>query len=77
VPEWGPGGIATYFGWRAAYRAAWRGPSPEILMRRARKAEELGLTFEEYTLEILERGRYLQGTDGEVIEKIKRRRLRG
>jgi hypothetical protein len=37
-------------------------------------AEELGLTFEEYTLEILERGRYLQAGDRDAIEKIKRRR---
>ena len=37
-------------------------------------AERIGLTYEEYTLEILERGRNLQPTDIERIEAIKRAR---
>ena len=36
------------------------------------KAERLGLTYEEYTLEILERGRHLQIEDVERIAEIKR-----
>ena len=38
------------------------------------EAERLGLTYEEYTLEILERGRHLQIEDVERIAEIKRRR---
>ena len=41
---------------------------------RLEKAEALGLTYEEYTLEILERGRYLSRADGERIAKIKDKR---
>ena len=36
--------------------------------------EELGLTYEEYTLELLERGRYLQREDVDRIDAIKRKR---
>jgi hypothetical protein len=38
------------------------------------RAERLGLTYEEYTLEILERGRYLQIEDVERIAQIKKAR---
>jgi hypothetical protein len=31
----------------------------EIALRRLARAEELGITYKEYTLEILERGKYL------------------
>jgi len=41
---------------------------------RLEKAEALGLTYEEYTLELLERGRYLSGADTERIDAIKRKR---
>ena len=41
---------------------------------RSDKAEALGLTDEEYTLEILERGRYLQAEDTDRIAAIKARR---
>ena len=70
-PEWGDGGIGNYFYWKAAHRAAWHNPSPGIVMFRVRKAERLGLTYEEYTLEILERGRHLQIEDVERIAEIK------
>jgi len=73
-PEWGDGGIGNYFYWRAAHRAAWRSTSPGVVMFRIRKAERLGLTYEEYTLEILERGRHLQIEDVERIAEIKRAR---
>ncbi|MEH2527490.1 MULTISPECIES: hypothetical protein [unclassified Bradyrhizobium] len=73
-PEWGHGGIGNYFYWKAAHRAAWHNPSPGIVAFRIRKAERLGLTFEEYTLEILERGRHLQIEDVERIAQIKRAR---
>lgn len=74
TPEWGDGGIGNYFYWKAAHRAAWRNPSPGIVMFRIRKAERLGLTYEEYTLEILERGRHLQSEDVERIAAIKKAR---
>jgi len=73
-PEWGHGGIGNYFYWKAAHRAAWHNTSQGIVAFRLRKAERLGLTYEEYTLEILERGRHLQLEDVERIEAIKQRR---
>ncbi|MEP7239839.1 MAG: hypothetical protein ABI697_03030 [Devosia sp.] len=74
IPEWGTGGIGTYFGWRAASEAAFKAVPVETAIRRARQAEALGLTFREYQLEILERGRYLQATDIDRIAAIKARR---
>jgi hypothetical protein len=73
-PEWGDGGIGNYFYWKAAHRRAWHNPSPGIVAFRIRKAERLGLTYEEYTLEILERGRHLQIEDVERIAQIKQAR---
>ncbi len=74
TPEWGKQGIGNYFYWKAAHRAAWKNPSPGIVAFRIGKAERLGLTYEEYTLEILERGRHLQIEDVERIAEIKRAR---
>ena len=74
VPEWGDNGIGNYFYWKAAHARAWRNPSPGIVAFRIRKAERLGLTYEEYTLEILERGRHLQIEDVERIAAIKQAR---
>ena len=74
TPEWGNDGIGNYFYWKAAHRAAWHNPSPGIVAFRMRKAERLGLTYEEYTLEILERGRHLQIEDVERIAQIKQAR---
>jgi hypothetical protein len=45
--------------WRKAHKKAWKTPPREIALRRLARAEELGLTYKEYTLEILERGKYL------------------
>ena len=73
TPEWGNDGIGNYFYWKAAHRAA-HNPSPGIVAFRMRKAERIGLTYEEYTLEILERGRHLQVEDVERIAQIKRAR---
>jgi len=44
-------------------------------MFRLERAEALGLTYEEYTLEILERGRHLQARDVKRIAAIKRARF--
>lgn len=45
--------------WRKAHKKAWKTPPREIALRRLARAEELGMTYKEYTLEILERGKYL------------------
>ena len=74
VPEWGTGGIGNYFIWKAASDNAFNDVSYDTAIRRARKAEQLGLTYREYTLEILERGRYLQVEDKELIAAIIARR---
>lgn len=44
--------------WRRARKRAWSAPR-EVALRRLARAEELGMTYREYTLEILERGRHL------------------
>jgi hypothetical protein len=44
--------------WRRAQKRAWSVPR-EIALRRLARAEQLGMTYRAYTLEILERGRYL------------------
>lgn len=77
VPEWGRGGIKAYFEWRAAWRETWKSVPREIALRRLRKAEAIGLTYEEYSLEIFERGRYLQADDLVRIAEIKAMRKRG
>ncbi|WP_375462060.1 hypothetical protein [uncultured Enterovirga sp.] len=74
VPEWGRGGIGGYFSWKGAHDEVWKKVSWETMMRRQRRAEAIGLTYEEYTLELLERGRHLGPDDGERIAAIKQAR---
>jgi hypothetical protein len=45
--------------WKRAQAKIWKPPTQEIGVRRARRAEALGITYRRYVLEILERGRYL------------------
>ena len=45
--------------WRRAHKKAWRTPPREVALRRLARADELGMSYKEYTLEILERGKYL------------------
>ncbi|WBV43327.1 hypothetical protein [Pseudoroseomonas cervicalis] len=45
--------------WRRAHRKAWKTPPREIALRRLARAEALGMSYRDYTLEILERGRHL------------------
>lgn len=45
--------------WRRAHKRAWKTPPREVALRRLARAEELGMSYREHTLEILERGRYL------------------
>jgi hypothetical protein len=52
------GGRGTLILWQKAHAAAWKAPV-EVVRRRIKGAEAAGLTYHEYTLEILERGRWL------------------
>lgn len=47
------------FVWRRACKEAWKSPPVEVVRRRLKRARALGMTYRQYTLEILERGRYL------------------
>ncbi len=49
----------TTWRWKKAHKQAWKTPPREIMLRRLKRAQELGMSYREYTLEILERGRYL------------------
>lgn len=73
APPWGRNGIGRYFEWAAAKKKAFDAPF-DIARLRARRAAMIGLTYEEYVLEILERGRYLSAGDTERIAEIKRKR---
>ncbi|KFC66710.1 hypothetical protein FG93_04189 [Bosea sp. LC85] len=77
-PEWGKGEIGRYFDWRFASRKAWTKP-PSIAVRRQERAEELGLTYEEYTLEIMERGYFPQPEHvaAIVVKRAERRKAGG
>ena len=74
VPEWGLGPIGTYFDWKRAHRRS-RRASRSVVMFRLGRAERVGLTYEEYLLEILDRGRYLQAEDAARIAEIKAARV--
>lgn len=53
-----PNATWRLFCWRLAVKQAWSAPRGAVLRRLAR-AEAQGMTHRAYTLEILERGRYL------------------
>ncbi len=58
-PDEDPGAASwRSYCWRRAHERAWKTPPREIALRRLARAEELGMTYREYTLEILERGVY-------------------
>lgn len=44
--------------WRLAHKKAWDNPPVEVVRRRLKRAQALGMSYREYTLEVLERGRY-------------------
>jgi hypothetical protein len=73
-PPWGNGDPYLYVCWKDAWTRAWKRTPPDIALLRLNRAEALGLTYEEYTLEILERGRHLQTHDAERIGTIERAR---
>jgi hypothetical protein len=74
-PPWGDGDPYSYLCWARARRSAWRNVSMEVTLRRLEKAERLGLSYREYTLEIMERGRYLQIEDVARVAEIKKARV--
>lgn len=76
-PPWGKGDPHRFIHWRNAHQAAWKPKSRDVALFRLEKAERLGLTYEEYTLELLERGRHLQAGDAERVAAIKAKRRRG
>ncbi|MBS7810673.1 hypothetical protein [Roseococcus pinisoli] len=58
-PPLDPDASWRVFCWRKAHKKAWKSPPREVVLRRLARAEELGMTYKDYTLEIMERGRYL------------------
>ncbi|MEO3386264.1 hypothetical protein [Mesorhizobium sp. CAU 1741] len=70
-PPWGKGDPHRFLQWKKAVDAAWKSIPPQIALMRLERAERLGLTYEEYTLELLERGRFLQAEDTDRIAAIK------
>ena len=49
----------TTFCWKKAHAAAWKSPPREVVLMRLKRAQELGMTYKEYTAVILDRGVYL------------------
>ncbi len=59
-PPEDPGAVSwRSWAWRRAHKRAWKTPPREIALRRLARAEELGMSYHDYTLEIMERGRHL------------------
>ena len=73
IPPWGRNGIGRYFEWAAAKKQAFAAPF-DIARLRAQHAALIGLTYDEYVTEILERGRYLNAGDHDRIAEILARR---
>ena len=44
--------------WKRAHKRAWKTPPREIALRRLANAEALGMSYHDYMLEIMERGRH-------------------
>jgi hypothetical protein len=72
---WGEAPIDVYFAWKRAHEAVWKEVSYNTLLRRVKAADALGLTYEEYVLELLFNGRHLQREDADRIAAIKAARL--
>jgi hypothetical protein len=58
-PRLDPGAGWRLFCWRKASAAAWRPPPREIALARLARAEELGISYREYTAVLLDRGIHL------------------
>ena len=51
------GGLERAYSWRQAHKAVWRTPSVEVVKIRTRAAEQLGLSYRDYTSILMDRGR--------------------
>jgi hypothetical protein len=49
----------SHFCWKRAHKKAWKTPPREIALRRLARAQELGMSYHEYTSLILDRGIFL------------------
>lgn len=48
-----------HYCWKKAHAKAWKTPPREIALARLQRAEELGMTYKEYTAVILDTGVHL------------------
>jgi hypothetical protein len=48
-----------HFCWKKAHKRAWKTPPREIALARLARAEELGMTYHEYTAVLLDTGVHL------------------
>jgi hypothetical protein len=71
---WGTAPIAAYFAWKRAHDEVWKNVSYHTMMRRVKYAQALGLTYDEYVLELLFNGRHLQSEDAARIAEIRAER---
>ena len=53
-----PGASGRLHLWRRAHKKAWKTPPREIALRRLARAEELGMSYRDYTAVILDSGRH-------------------
>jgi len=58
-PPLDPGASWRAFCWKKAHAKAWKTPPREIALARLKRAEELGMTYREYTSVILDKGVHL------------------
>jgi hypothetical protein len=58
-PPLEPGTSWRRYCWKKAHAAAWKTPPREIALRRLKRAEELGMSYRDYTAVILDSGRLL------------------
>lgn len=68
---WGNAPIDVYFAWKRAHEDVWKAIPHATMLRRLKNAEAIGLTYEEYTLELLFNGRHLTAEDASRIAAIK------
>jgi hypothetical protein len=58
-PSLDEGASWRLFCWTKAHAKAWKTPPREIALSRLKRAEELGMTYREYTSVILDKGVHL------------------
>ena len=68
-PDWFVDELFLEYCWKHAHAKVWKPPTQEIGIRRAHKAAALGVTYKQYVLEILERGRYLDEETAKPFRK--------